>query len=687
MSAAARFGHSGASDGAGPQPAEPAQSCGRAAAPGESLRRALLALVFAATACGRGRTEPAPRPSYGKAGVQASFDLDADTAVPGYFYDLPWPSGLRTSRGHAVLSGFPNPRALPMIETFRAMATERGGFPVLPVAYFRFSGKLAPVDGAQPTDQAFLVDLQRGTRLPAVIATPPPDDYVPQNLLAVAPRPGLVLAAHRTYAFVVLRSLNDAAGAPLGMPAALDQLRHGLVPEGTLGLAARDLYAPLWPLLDPADIAAATVFTTGDVVAETAALSEGVRVRFPVTLDHLAVRETGNDRACVLTGTVTYPQFQKGRPPFDRDGLFVLDESGAPQRQRDEIAPVMILVPRTPMPAVGYPLAIYFHGSGGSSADVLDRGPTLVAGGQPQPGTGPGWVLAGHGIASAASALPVNPERLPGASETAYLNFLNLPAMRDTFRQGVLEQRMFIEALRNLRTIGCDGAEVRFDPGALFAQGQSMGGMYTNLVSATEPRIRAAVPTGAGGFWTYFILVTKLHDGLPDLVAVLLGAAKPLTFLHPALQLIEMAWEPADPVVSMPRLGARPLPGHPARPVYEPVGRGDQYFPTVLYDAVALAYQHHEAGAQVWPTMQESLALAGLEGLRPYPVRQNRTSDGGVNYTGVVVQFAGDGLEDPHAIYRQLPAVKHQYGCFLETFLRTGVATVVAPGPENAPCQ
>ena len=47
----------------------------------------------------------------------------------------------------------------------------------------------------------------------------------------------------------------------------------------------------------------------------------------------------------------------------------------------------------------------------------------------------------------------------------------------------------------------------------VFAQGQSMGGMYTNLISAVEPRIRAAVPTGAGGYWSHFILITPLIPG------------------------------------------------------------------------------------------------------------------------------------------------------------------------------
>jgi hypothetical protein len=52
----------------------------------------------------------------------------------------------------------------------------------------------------------------------------------------------------------------------------------------------------------------------------------------------------------------------------------------------------------------------------------------------------------------------------------------------------------------------------------------------------------------------------------------------------------------------------------------------------------------------------------------------------------VVVQYEGDGIYDPHGIYAQLDEVKYQYGCFFETFLARGVATVPAPAPLGTAC-
>ena len=59
----------------------------------------------------------------------------------------------------------------------------------------------------------------------------------------------------------------------------------------------------------------------------------------------------------------------------------------------------------------------------------------------------------------------------------------------------------------------------------------------------------------------------------------------------------------------------------------------------------------------------------------------------GAPYTGVVVQYHEDNLDpDGHDIYKQLDAVKYQYGCFFESFLKTGKAVVPDVAPLGTPC-
>jgi len=152
------------------------------------------------------------------------------------------------------------------------------------------------------------------------------------------------------------------------------------------------------------------------------------------------------------------------------------------------------------------------------------------------------------------------------------------------------------------------------------------------------------------------------------------------------MQLITLAYEPADPFVYMPRLARRPLPDHPIRPIYEPVGENDVYFRTELYDAAALAYGHRQAGDEVWPTMQPHLAYADLDGILPYPVANDVTSANGDPYTGVVVQYSEEGISDGHYIFFELEDVRYQAGCFFSSFLDTGTARVPAPQSLGTPC-
>ena len=98
-----------------------------------------------------------------------------------------------------------------------------------------------------------------------------------------------------------------------------------------------------------------------------------------MTVDNATVDPTvldANDRFCELQAQITYPQFQSGfaSPPYDNGGLFTLDSSGAPIKQGVLTVPVTLTLPKQPMPSGGYPLIVYFHGTGGMSTAIADRG-------------------------------------------------------------------------------------------------------------------------------------------------------------------------------------------------------------------------------------------------------------------------------------------------------------------------
>lgn len=664
----------------------------------------LALLVVLGPACSSKKDDAATAPR-----ATIAFNPDASFGDDGAFFDFPYPSDLRlTPQGTPDVAAFPDP-GVAILPGLKKAAQERRGFPMVPAAYFKLNAKPKDRDPEVLVDGGLAAPLllldvdptspERGTAYPVVAQTPNPDPYVPEFLLSVAARPGIVLAPNRKYAFVVTRAVGMDAGDEPKTPDLLAALARGETPAGAKGAQLHDLYAPLWDTLDKVgvargDVVGATVFTTGDVVADNAALGDLVLKTYEPDLTDLVLEPDPMNKQpnlCHVRAKIVLPQFQKGTPIYTTEGLFDIGPDGLPVKQRDETVPVSISIPKTPMPAGGYPLVIYFHGSGGVSRQVIDGGDL----GDP-PDRWPAGIVAAHGFAAAGQALPISPERVPGAKDIDYINVNNLVAMRDTFRQGILESRMFLAALARVHIpasvlAGCTGPALpagetdyhfRGDP---HSQGQSMGGMYTNLVSATEPRIKLAVPTGAGGYWVYFILKTSTVPGAAGLVALLLRTTEKLSFLHPALQIAETALEQIDPMVSAARVGHRPLPGHPARPIYEPVGLNDSYFPTVIYDAMDLAYAHPRVGDEIWPTMRDAEKLVGLDTPASYPVKANLKSIDGQSYTGAIVQYAPDNY-DGHAIYRKHDAVIYQYGCFHASFLKTGTAVIPAPAPMGTPC-
>lgn len=692
------------------------RECGYAARVTRPRSAFLVCALSLLSGCGGG--DEGTGASDGTPGTRVAFDWSADFTLAEHFFDAPYPSDLRVDAlGHPELAGFPNPKKLGVVDGLVQNAAEAVGFPVIPVAHFRFEGPVAPrsLDDLVAADVAspfLLVDIdasskERGRLIPVIAETRPADPYVPENLLSLAPRPGFVLRAETRYAFVVLRSAQDADGKELGVPPALARLAAHR-PKGDAEKRADELYAPMFETLETLGVAAkavaaATVFTTGDVVAELESLSQKVLEKYDVVLSDLAeYPDAEAPELCILSGSVEMPEFQTGTPPFNTGGRIELDSEGRPVETRKEKAPFKIVLPKSPMPASGYPLLVNVHGSGGFSIAMVRP---VGADGKPGLPIGPAFPYAHRGFAMAGMAMPVNPERLPGASETAYLNANNLAALRDTFRQGQIEIRLFLEALEKLEippsALGsCTGPSLpagatayRFDVDKIGVTGQSMGGMYTNIVAATEPHFKALVPTGAGGHWTHFIFHTPLSNGaFPGLLKLVLGGTEPLSFVHPVLAIGAGALEAADPIVYVPRVAQRPLPNHPVRPVYEPVAPEDSYFAQETYDAMALAFQHPQAGDAEWSSMQDALALAGLDGLRSLPLTNNLKSESGAAYTGAVLQFAPKGLPgevpDGHAIYSRRDDVKYQYSCFMAEFFLKQAATIVPPKPDfTLPCE
>jgi len=114
---------------------------------------------------------------------------------------------VRKPQGVPASAGFPNPRNVPILSSLLSLVPGRRGWPLMSAAYFRFTA--APpthnLDIVYAGGPAWLLDIdpssdEKGTTYPVVIKTLANDPYAPDFLVAVAPRPGIVLRPSTMYA-------------------------------------------------------------------------------------------------------------------------------------------------------------------------------------------------------------------------------------------------------------------------------------------------------------------------------------------------------------------------------------------------------------------------------------------------------------------------------------------------------
>jgi hypothetical protein len=614
----------------------------------------------------------------------------------GGFFAWPYPLDARRSADGLDLNGFPNPRGEGFVDEAIALAADSAGFGLSGCVYLPFDGPLPAVaDDPLASQRAgypvLLVAIDPESphhlrRHPIhVRATARRDGSRPAHLLQVLPLPGRSLAANTTYAAVVLRQLGGEGAPPLAQSPRLGQLLAGEVPEVEGGQALSVAYAPLRPVLDalkidPAQVAAAAVFTTGDPVGVLARRVDRALAAAPPSLaEPLAPRDV-HPGFVALRGAATMPVYQVGTPPFLAEGgEVVTDAEGRLISQGSAAAPFQLSIPLGRMPASGFPLYLYFHGTGGRESQAIDRGRRPARDQLPPVGSGLAGVVAPEGVATACMAGSFSRSRLGLRGGYLAYNFLHPVAMRDNFHQMLLEQVHFLNLLLSLRIDPalCPGADastaadgrIRFDPERLVVGGQSLGSYLAGMFAALVPGFRGVVLTGAGGSWIEFPFGPEHPVPLTSLVELLaLPYGERLDRFHPLVSLFAAATESADNMHVLRHLVREPLPGRTPPHVLVIEGHRDRQVATNLQRALVLAIGADLLGPDPGPTPEDQLLPAlpwgGLEHLRG-AVAGNRTLPSGERRTVVVVRYAEDGIRGGHHVAFQLERPKEQIVAFV----------------------
>ncbi len=635
-------------------------------------------------------------------GAVARYELTATD-----WHASPFPTNTRRgSDGRLDLSGFPAPKVGEQADLLKQYLdygqASLSGWSLQPTAYVQFDAPLdvsQVVDAAQslePSSPYQLLDIDPSsptygvpTPVQARLSPKTRGQYLVENLLMIQPVWGHPLRPKTTYALLVRRDMRDAQGKVLGRPTVLalvvdKLLDHVLDPQvpastATLDVAQQKLADSLQPLVAAylaakisipyKDLAAATVFTTGDPSAQLRAMAAFQRTQPPVqAASGWKSAPTKSKNFVLFTGQYPAPNYQVGDCPYNKapSGGFAFASDGSPIAQHQEMLRVSLAVPVKRSHDTGsgqVPVAMYAHGTGGDYLSFSTDG------------TGDHLTAAGIAVVSIDQPMHgprCTPEITGNTLDAASFNFFNIYSGLASFRQSALDSVLLARMIRNgyidlPAGIAADGLSVHLDPTRVSFLGHSQGGLSGALLAAVDNNQLGYVLSGAGAGLSQTILLRKYPMDFSTLVGGLLGLDDgEISEYHPAISLVQLLADITDPLTYGPLILNRQSPEKPV-PLLLTEGLLDQDTPSATAEALAACI-----GLDILAPLvhaNDALTLNGAQVLDS-PV-QNNWHGAGVAVTAVVSQWA---KYDHFVIFDSTKAAA-MYKTFLESLVTSGVAT------------
>jgi pimeloyl-ACP methyl ester carboxylesterase len=510
------------------------------------------------------------------------------------FFNYPYPSDDRlTAENRPNLDGFPvaapaqkcslpptkDPFVSGLIGSVNPVAyirnivkitkTQTRGFSINPSVYFRFSSALdASTLPSRNTSldlrsSVFLINIdpkspEQGKRYPILINPSYESRFLPGPTVVVRPSEGFPLKANTTYAVVFTTDVRDNDGWPLVANAKLTELATSKPFADADKERRRKIYAPMFAYLkskfklEASKVAATSVFTTGDPLADQALIAKAIKNDLPAPKPPIDMKCSDSTLYVYCYGKYESPMFQDGKAPFlDEETGFFRIKNGKPEYKMTEIR-FALTVPKVYFRSGAVkdqklPMVMYAHGTGGSYRTFVNNGTAAK--------------LARMGIAVFGIDQAVNGDRTISLAGTKldflFFNALNLPAARDNVRQSALDyhwQARFLLAQK----LKVKEKTFVVNPKKLWFMGHSQGGLTGPVFLAFDNKVSAAYLSAPGGYLVPSLLYkTKPVDPIkiPDVINYLLCDKQgSVTVDHPVLSLLQHFFDPADPMNYAPRI-------------------------------------------------------------------------------------------------------------------------------------
>jgi hypothetical protein len=614
-----------------------------------------------------------------------------------HFLDQPWPNDLRLENGSPRLEGLYNPRSIAVIRVYiEAMKGLLDGFSPAAAGSLRFTGPIdastlpqTPRDALERDASVQLIDIdpaspEHGQRKLVSLSWRADEGvYILPNTLEFMPTIGFPLRSHTRYALVVTTALQAATGGAITASADLAAaLGSGGADKRTqpakdaLASAVKELAGAG---IDREQIAHLAVFTTADPTRELFAVRDAVHSAVPAPTADPAAWTVGYKSSSFTEYRGSYgpsPNFQAGKLPFEQygDGGGFEVEDGKPKLIDTFDLRFSLMVPspvKCPMPAAGYPIVLYAHGTGGDYLSYTNDGSGASLAKKCIATMGVDQIF--HGTRPGAPA-----EEDEAKIELLFFNFENPIAARTNPRQSAIDEvqraRLFTESkLVVPTTVAVNGKEVRFDASKLMFFGHSQGGLNGPLYMASDDSSRGGVLSGSGALISVNLLQkTEPQPSVAALVkTVFLGLkgdedAEADAF-HPIISLAQNMIDVSDPIHYARYLTTEPRAGASSRSIYmtegiNPDGTGDSYAPPHGIEAHALAI-----GLPLQLPDQRAIVEGQWGGPSPLVVPPGGLSgnlaDG--KASGVLGQWAVPSNTDGHFVVFDVPQAQQQAAQFL----------------------
>ncbi|HEY2510503.1 MAG TPA: hypothetical protein VGI39_06595, partial [Polyangiaceae bacterium] len=601
------------------------------------------------------------------------------------FFRLPFPNDVRLANGHPDLTGFPTPGAGPLgydLMSLYVTAAEANadGFSTYPTVTIRFSGS---IDFATLQQSGALqwIEFEGTGALPIGFSwtiTTGRNNYVCPDALDARPQQGHPLKPGTTYAFLVSASVKAASGAVLPQDADLQALLASAPPADSALATAYAAYGPLRTWLGANggvnSVAAATLFTTGHPAALAQSVVSAVNAAPAPTAAGWVNCAKGpspcpqadGDRACgpadpafdELHALATLPIVQSGTEPYSdpsQGGDVALDANGNVQVVRTESVCLSLTIPKGTMPAAGWPLVIYAHGTGGSfRSEITEGSASALAAAKSSSGATVGLAMLGIDQVETGTRRGSS----TASPDTLFYNFANPGAARGNPLQGAADQASLLRLAEGLTLdASLTGSAIKFGPISFWghSQGATEGGIALPYIEGYP-----GVALSGEGASLVDALLTKTNPvNIAAVVPALVGDA-PIGTYHPALALLQAALDQVDPLNHAASLAAAPVAPVRAKHVFQPYGLGDTYAPPVTQATYAIAAHLGIAAAPASVSNPDTIG-----GIVPanVPASGNLT-DGTTAITAFLREYQPSGYDGHFVVFKD-PAAKADLAAFL----------------------